>query len=58
MKYVLIFVWVQGFGSGYPSTSSVAEFNSLPACQAAAREIVKQGESRKAVQMIVCAAKG
>lgn len=59
MIYILIFVW-QAYSSSAPTSALSVEFNSEPACQAAAKEIRRQEAKDNAVNLplIVCAAKG
>ena len=58
MIYVLIFVWLGGYGDK-TSTSQSIEFYSAEACQAAAKEIRRQGTKEVAsVPLLVCAYKG
>lgn len=60
MIYILIFIWVNHPFDNAPLASTVAEFNGLAACQAAAKEVRRQDAARTgaSVPLILCAAKG
>lgn len=58
MKYILIMLWIN-YGSQYPHTSVVAEYNSLEACQAAGKAVyANANENRTAPSNMICTAKG
>lgn len=61
MIYVLIFVWSQAKAVHWPgpTSSGAIEFNSMPACQAAATAMRKQADDNNAsLPLLLCAAKG
>lgn len=59
MVYILIVLWAS-YGSSTAGRAALSiEFNSMEACQAAAKEIRKQSdEYEKKVGTLICAAKG
>lgn len=58
MIYILIVMWF-GQSASYSGKAAISvEFNSLEACQAAAKSIKQQSDTYAQIGTIVCAAKG
>jgi len=57
--YLLIFAFMSDPYPNRPLAVGVAEFNSLEACQAAAREVARQANATgSGLPLLVCTAKG